>query len=197
MKRNKMLQLSIISSVIVILYMFFRWEIIDIITEFLMLPVLLLVFGFFIIVSIGTIITLIKNKDWKPIVIQVITILLLFFVPFNQIILDINFKMNKSEREQVAKMVENGELTPNVSHNSSLIHLPKKYEHISSGGGEIMVEKSIDGYNILFFTYRGIMDNFSGFVYTPKDQKLSKKVFNGDFKEIDKMDKKWYFVGSY
>lgn len=197
MKRNKMLQLSIISSVIVILYMFFRWKIIDIITEFLMLPVLLLVFGFFIFVSIGTIITLIKNKDWKPIVIQFITILLLFFVPFNQIILDINFKMNKSEREQVAKMVENGEIKPNVSHNSSLIHLPKKYEHISSGGGEIMVEKSGDGYNILFFTYRGIMDNFSGFVYTSKDQKLSKKVFDGDFKEIDKMDKEWYFVGSY
>ena len=41
------------------------------------------------------------------------------------------------------------------------------------------------------------MDNFSGFVYTSKDQKLSKKVFNGDFKEIDKMDKGWYFVGSY
>lgn len=177
--------------------MFFQWKIIDIITAFLILPVLLLVFGFFIYITVRAIISLFKNKNWKPIVIQVITILLLIFVPFNQIILDIDFKMNKSERERVVKMVKNGELKPNVSHNSSLIHLPKKYEHLSSGGGEIVVEKSGDSYNILFFTYRGIMDNFSGFVYTPRDKEPSKKEFDSNFKEVDKMDKNWYFVGSY
>jgi len=52
------------------------------------------------------------------------------------------------------------------------------------------------GYNILFFTYQGILDNFSGFVYTPNDQKTAKKAFDGNFKEIDKMDKNWYFVSS-
>ncbi|WP_284037360.1 hypothetical protein [Neobacillus sp. 114] len=197
MKRNRLLYLSIFSSVLVILYMFFQWKLIDIITEFLMFPVLLLVFGFFIFITVLAIISLFKNKTWKPIVIQVITILLLFFVPFNQIILDIDFKLNKSERNQVVKMVENGELRPNISHNSSHLQLPKKYEHLSIGGGEIVVEKSGDGYNILFFTYRGILDNFSGFVYTPNDQKPSKNAFDGDFKAIDKMEKNWYFVGSY
>ncbi|MCH6265881.1 hypothetical protein [Neobacillus citreus] len=197
MQRNRFLYLSIFSSVLVILYMFFQWKIIDIITVFLMFPVLLLVFGFFIFITVLAIITLFKNKDWKPIVIQVITILLLLIVPFNQIILDIDFKTNKSEREQIVKMVENGELKPNISHDSSLIQLPKKYEHLSSGGGEIMVEKSGDGFNILFFTYRGILDNFSGFVYTPNDQKSFKNAFDGDFKEIDKREKNWYFVGSY
>lgn len=197
MKSKKLLQLSIISSVIVIFYMFFQWRIVDIITPFLMLPVLLIVFGFFVYVSVRAIITLFKNKEWKPIVIQVITFLLLFFIPFNQIVLDIDFKLNKSKREQVAKMIQSGELKPNVSYDASLIDLPKKYEHLSSGGGEIVVEKSGDGYNILFYTYRGILDNFSGFVYTPNGQKPSKKAFNGDFKEIDKMDKNWYFVVSY
>ncbi|WP_419884023.1 hypothetical protein ACN6MY_11450 [Peribacillus sp. B-H-3] len=197
MKKNKILQLSIISSVLVILYMFFQWKIIDIVTPFLILPVLLLVFGFFIYITVRAIISFFKNKNWKPIVIQVITILILFIVPFNQIILYIDFKINKSEREQVAKMVENGELTPDVSNNSSLIHLPKKFEHLSSGGGEVVVEKSGDGYNILFFTYRGIMDNFSGFAYTPNDQKPSKKAFDSDSKDIEKMGENWYFLGSY
>ncbi|TDK61775.1 hypothetical protein E2K98_12865 [Bacillus salipaludis] len=196
MKPNKLLSLSIISSILVILYEFFQWKIIDILTEFLMLPILLLVFGFFIYITVRAIVTLFKNKDWKPILIQLITIILLFFIPFNQIVLDINFKWNKSEREQVAKMVENKTLKPNVSYNSSLIHLPKKYEHLSSSGGEIVVEKSGDSYQILFFTYRGILDNFSGFVYTPNGQKPSKKAFDGDMKEIDKMDKNWYFVSS-
>ncbi|MFB5197598.1 hypothetical protein ACE198_22265 [Neobacillus sp. KR4-4] len=197
MKTNKLFQLSIISSIIVILYMFLQWKIINIITELLMLPILLLVFGFFIYISVLAIITLYKNKDWKPIVIQFITILLLFFIPFNQIVLDIDFKLNKSEREQVAEKVESGELKPNVSNNSWLIQLPKKFKHLSNGGGEIVVEKSGDGFNILFFTYRGILDNFSGFVYTPNDQKPSKKAFDGDFKEIDKMGMNWYFVSSY
>jgi hypothetical protein len=48
-----------------------------------------------------------------------------------------------------------------------------------------------------FFTYRGILDNFSGFVYTPNDQTPSKNAFEGDFKKIEKMDKNWYFIGSY
>jgi len=196
MKKNSLLYLSIFSSVLVILYMFFQWKIVDIITEFLMLPVILIVFGFFVLITILAIIILFKNKNWKPVVIQIVTIILVFIVPFNQIILDIDFKINKSKREQVVKMVENGELKPNVSYNSALIHLPTKYKHLSSGGGDIVIEKSNNGYDILFFTYRGIPDNFSGFVYTVNDQKPFTKAFNGDFKEIDKMDKNWFFVGS-
>lgn len=72
--------------------------------------------------------------------------------------------------------------------------MPAKYEHLSDGGGEIMIEKSGHGYNILFFTYRGILDGFSGFVYTESNQKPLKKAFAGDLKEIDKMGKGWYFV---
>ncbi|WP_246277129.1 hypothetical protein [Neobacillus endophyticus] len=104
--------------------------------------------------------------------------------------------MNKSEREKVAKMVEQGALNPNVKDSPWLIHLPKQYQGLSVGGGDIIIEKTGNGYSILFFTYRGILDNFSGFVYTPNDQNPSTKAFDGDFKEIEKMDKNWYFVSS-
>jgi hypothetical protein len=111
--------------------MFFQWKIIDIIAELLILPVLLLVFGFFISITIRALITLFKNKAWKPIV---ITILLLLFIPFNKIILNMDFKLNKSEREEIVIKVEKNELKPNISNGTSLIHLPKKNEHLSSGG---------------------------------------------------------------
>lgn len=197
MKKNSLFYLSIFSSVLVILYMFFQWKMVEVITEFLMLPVILLVFGIFVLITILAVITLFKNKNWKPIVIQIATIILVFIIPFNQIMSDFDFKINKSKREQVVKMVESGELKPNVSYNSELIHLPSKYKHLSSGGGDIVIEKSNNGYDILFFTYRGMMDNFSGFAYTVNDQKPFTKAFNGDFKEIDKMDKNWFFVGSH
>ncbi|WP_246277414.1 hypothetical protein [Neobacillus endophyticus] len=93
-------------------------------------------------------------------------------------------------------MVVNGEIKPNVTDNSSLIHLPKKYDHLSAGGGDIVVEKTSNGYNILFFTFRGVLDGFSGFVYATTDQKPLKNAFDGDIKEINRMAKNWFFISS-
>jgi hypothetical protein len=42
-----------------------------------------------------------------------------------------------------------------------------------------------------------MIDNFSGFVYNPNDNKPSKSDFNGDFKQIKKVHKNWYYVSSY
>jgi hypothetical protein len=107
----------------------------------------------------------------------------------------LDFKLNKKAREEVVQMIRNSSLKPNVPHSSSLIQLPEKYHRLSKGGGEIVIEKN--GNLILFFTYRGILDNFSGFVYSPNDKKPSQRDFDGDFKQVEKLDKNWYFVGSY
>jgi hypothetical protein len=194
LEHNQLLNLSFVSSILVLLLAFFQWNLIDIITVFLMLPIRFLVYGFFI-VTVGTSIYLLKNKYWKPFAIQLLTILLWLFFPFTKIMLDLDFKMNKTEREEVIQMVEKGTLKPNVLHNSSLIQLPGKYYQLSKGGGEIVIEKN--GNLVLFFTYRGILDNFSGFVYSPNDKKPNQRDFDGDFKQIEKLDGNWYFVGSY
>jgi len=197
LKDNRLLFLSLASSILVILIAFFQWNLIDIITEFLMLPIWLVVFGFFIFITVKTITNLIKKRDWKPFVIQLLTILLWLFFPFTQVMLDVDFKMNKSEREEVVAMVENGTLKPNVPNSPSTIHLPEKYEQLSKGGGEIFIEKKDNQYLILFLTHRGVLDGFSGFVYSPEDKKPNQNDFDGDIKEISKLDKNWYFVVSY
>lgn len=197
LKQNRLLFLSLVSSILVILIAFFQWNIIEIITEFLMLTIWLVVFGFFIVITVKTIINLIKNKDWKPFIIQLLTILLWLFFPFTQVMLDIDFKINKSEREEVVNMVENGTLKLNVPNSSDAIQLPKKYKHLSKGGGKIFIEEENNQYSILFLTNSGILDSFSGFVYSPKDKKPSQNDFDGDIKEIKKVDKYWYFVVSF
>jgi energy-coupling factor transporter transmembrane protein EcfT len=191
MKADKLLKLSIISSIIVILYMFFVWNIIDIITPFLIGPVWLAVFGFFIWVTVYAIKDLIKNKNWKPIPIQMITVLLVFFFPFTDVILDINFKIKKDEREEIIKMVE----TETLKSSAGLTKLPDKYKNISDGG-EIVIERNDNDNLILFFTYRGMLDNFSGYVYSPNDQKPVQNDFDGEIKQIEKIENNWYFVGS-
>ncbi|ANF45688.1 MULTISPECIES: hypothetical protein [Priestia] len=197
MKRNRLLLLSLISSLLVILVSLFQWDLIDIITEFLMLPIWLFVYAFFIIMTIWTLIHLLKNRKWQPFFIQLITILLWFFFPFNQINLDLNFRIHQDKREEVATKIENGVIKPNVPNSPSLIQLPKEYTQLSKGGGDIVVETKGKAKSILFFTYRGMIDNFSGFVYNPNDNKPSKSDFNGDFKQIKKVHKNWYYVSSY
>ncbi|MBM6601202.1 hypothetical protein [Priestia megaterium] len=197
MKRNRLLLLSLISSLLVILVSLFQWDLIDIITEFLMLPIWLFVYAFFIIMTIWTLIHLLKNRKWQPFVIQLITILLWLFFPFNQINLDLNFRSHQDKREEVATKIENGVIKPNVPNSPSLIQLPKEYTQLSKGGGDILVETKGKAKSILFFTYRGMIDNFSGFVYNPNHNKPSKSDFNGDFKQIKKVHKNWYYVSSY
>jgi len=196
-KHSRLLLLSLISSLFVILVSLFQWDLVDIITEFLMLPIWLFVYAFFIIMTIWTLIHLFKKRKWQPFVIQLITISLWFLFPFNQINLDLNFKIHQDKREEVATKIENGVIKPNVSDSPSLIQLPKKYTQLSKGGGDIIVETKGKAKSILFFTYRGMLDNFSGFVYNPNDNKPSKSDFNGDFKQIKKVHKNWYYVASY
>jgi len=196
-KRSRLLLLSLISSLFVILVSLFQWDLVDIITEFLMLPIWLFVYAFFIIITIWTLIHLFKKRKWQPFLIQLITISLWFSFPFNQVNLDLNFKIHQDKREEVATKIENGVIKPNVSDSPSLIQLPKKYTQLSKGGGDIAVETKGKAKSILFFTYRGMLDNFSGFVYNPNDNKPSKSDFNGDFKQIKKVHKNWYYVSSY
>lgn len=197
MKYTRIFYLSLASSMLVILISFFQWHLTDVITEFLMIPIWLLVFVLFIVVTVQSLFILFKKKDWKPFFIQFVTIVIWLFVPFTQIALDIDFKINKEEREEVVKSIEQGTLKPNVPNSPNTIRLPEGYEHLSKGGGEIFIDNNGDNNLVLFLTNRGILDGFSGFVYSPNDKKPRKTNFDGDIKEIEKIDTNWYFVVSY
>ncbi|WP_163970427.1 hypothetical protein [Oceanobacillus halotolerans] len=175
---------------------FFQWKLIEVFTPFFMPFVWFVVYGLFGVLFIITIIRLFWKKDWKPFVIHVVTIFLLVVIPFNQLAIHVDFLWKKSARNEVVTMIQKETLQANVSHNSSLIHLPACYTHVSSGGGDVMIDKQGEDYAVLFFTFRGVLDNFSGIVYSPNDEGPSRRSFGGDFKEIKKLDEHWYFVSS-
>jgi len=89
-----------ISSLLIFSLSFFQWQLIEIFTPFLMPFIWIVVYGFFIVVFILTVIRFIKAKDWKPLGIQMITFLLFILIPFNQIAIDLDFNMNKSKRKK-------------------------------------------------------------------------------------------------
>lgn len=137
-----------------------------------------------------------KYKVAIPMTINLITLLVVIFTPFTDIMLNLDFKLNLKDREKVVSMVQSGELKPNVSYNESLIELLDKYKHLSQGGGEIIVHKDGERFKIFFYTFRGVIDNFSGFAYISDESRLLKTDFEGDFEQIKKEKEHWFWGAS-
>ena len=175
---------------------FFQWQLVHILTPFLMPFLWLTVAGFFLVTVIFSIFAIVKKQGWKPVLIQALTLIFIIFFPISKVIIHLDFEKHRGDREFVVKKVQEGVLASNVSYNHSLIHLPEEYGKLSKGGGDIVVEKKNDECKVLFFTLRGILDSFSGFVYSSSGEKPRSGDFGGDFIEVKQMAEHWYFVSS-
>ncbi|MBW7476943.1 hypothetical protein K0T92_19685 [Paenibacillus oenotherae] len=140
---------------------------------------------------------IINRKNRKNLIPGGICLLVLMpvgLVPFTQITLKIEFERDKEDRSKVIEMVRGGALKPNVTYNPSLIHLPEQYEKLSKGGGDIVVEGEGDDLQVLFFTFRGALDHFSGFVYTGNGTVPEGEVFGSRLVEVDRLGRNWFFI---
>jgi len=129
-----------------------------------------------------------------------------FFIPVEQLNLDINFKLHQQKREKVADKIQKGVLKPdkadypsfnflpNEPDLSSLIDLPKEYVSVSRGRDEVAVETKGKAISVLFFTNSGLFGHFSGFVYDPNNRKPSSGDFGLKFEEIKKLQRNWYYI---
>ncbi len=195
--KKKLTKITMISGIIVIIYNLTKWYLVQLVTPFFMPFVSIVIYGSFFIIFIIGIINFIKCKNWKPLVIQLIIIIICIYVPFVKIYMKLDFIIYKEDRKQVIELIEQKKLIPNVEYNNEMIHLPKQFLSTSKNGGDILVQEKENSTLIFFYTYRGILDNFSGFIYSFNDIKPIKSDFNSDFKEIIKVENNWYYVTSY
>ncbi len=164
---------SIIAAVLIILLGIFKWSIIDRISPFLFMPFSGVIWLYFIIIVIASLTCILKYKkiglvSLAPLAITGLAFVTAYFVPFTYLWLKADFAFYKNEREEIVQQVYKNELKPNVSHNPSLISLDDSYPNLSSGGNEIIVEEHDGQKYVFFFTFRGVVDNYSGFVYVPE-----------------------------
>jgi hypothetical protein len=134
-----------------------------------------------------------------PLAIHLVAATILLLVPFTQIWLNANFHLHKLERQEVTDKVYRGELISNVSHNSSLISLGSEFSNISKGGNEIMVLEYEGLKYVFFFTFRGILDNYSGFLYVPDggDPRMFLDLDEDESSQIVKYADNWYFTSHH
>lgn len=178
----------------------YRLTLVDILTPFFAPFIEILGYIVFFICSLIVFVYFVVSKSFNrarngiPFLLNLIIFILVLIVPFTSIVLDFDFRFNKEEREDVVRMVLDGSLKPNVSNNELLIRLPEEYKKLSKGGGEFWVEGYGQSAEILFFTYRGVVGNMAGFIYTANDSVPDEMLFGGDFMEVEKLDKNWYSV---
>ncbi len=195
---------AVVTSALLIIINAFRWSIVDRITLFLLFPLEIAVWLLFFVSILTSISCLIKIKkigarSFIPLGVMVFGFIVIVFVPFTYLWLKIDFYLYKDERNEIVDKVLSGELKSNVDYNADLIALDNSYPLVSMGGNEIVVEGYDSNKYILFYTFRGILDNYSGFLYVPKGGKPSKfsDLWEESSTQIALMEENWYYVSHH
>ncbi len=188
------------SALLLLMSLVFQWNIIDALTPFLGGPLLGLAWLLVMISAVFASAYAYRHRSkgayaFAPLMVSTGTLLVAFFVPFTQLWLYGNFNLNKSARQQVVENVKSGTFKPNVAHNAKLIALPKG-SGVSMGGDVIIVEGPSSNPYVFFFTFRGILDNYSGFLWVP-DGGRPEDFGDADEPgtEIESFGGNWYFIG--
>lgn len=202
---NGVTGMAIGTASIVLFVSLFRWTLIDILTPFLE-PILEAAIGLLFLSSLlWSLVHFLKflrrrpGSAVVPLGINVATALVVVFVPFTLLTTNIDFRLYYSARMSVVRDVLAGKYdnqVENAGARGDLIALSGMRSYLSSGGGEIVRLRSPKRTLILFFDFRGVLDSFSGFVYSSDDQPPSKEDFLGNFVEIDRLRKNWFWVAS-
>lgn len=190
--------LSVIISLYLILANIFSWTplwaIVEVLTSHDLLNIYL-VYGLIMIASIlNMFIGIFKRKTEVifPFLINTLALILLVFNPFNELSLRLDIRKNFEPRSKIVQKIKEGELIPD---EDGKIELPFWDRHLSKGGA-VFVEKDGD-LKVLFLTFRGILDNFSGLVYTSDDEKPEGDAFGADLGEVIKVKEYWYWIASW
>jgi hypothetical protein len=168
--RSTGLGASIAASVTLLVMASVQWWLVEWLTPFLMPPLYLAVLVYFGVALVwSTVRVFMKGKQaWGSFAVCVGTLLIWIFVPFTDLWIQANYWYYRDARDAVVAQVLAGSLRPNVDYNSKLIALPPHSPHVSVGGNEIVVEEH-DGKRLVFFyTFRGILDHYSGFLFVPQ-----------------------------
>lgn len=198
--RWRLLAASTASAAVLLLSMF-RWLIVDLLTVFLMVPLesaIWIAFWTIAVISLSCLTQWKKigPKSLAPVALQIFTVLAVAFVPFTSIWLRVDFAMHRSTREAIVKKVDSGELS---GSGGPLIQLTGQYPVVSRGGNQIVVEEHSGRRYILFYTFRGILDNYAGFLHVAPggDPTEYSDLNEKEVSEIVRLDGDWYYVSHH
>lgn len=195
---------SILASVLLVADAAFRWSLIE--RLFFLYSVfslfIWLLFGMAAVFGFVRVFKYAKqeNDAWLPLKIQLAALLLIIFVPFTMLWLKFDFYFYRAEREAIVHDINSGKYADYaLLNNRYSVPLKDSYPNVSMGGNEVMVEEVNGLYYVFFYTFRGILDNYAGFIYVPTAGDPSQY---GDLNESRKtelrhLDGNWYYASHH
>lgn len=185
-------------ALLLVLETTFQWDLVDILTPFVEPGLKGFLWLLFCATSMLAFYVLLCARGagvvrrLLPMAATIIALILLLTVDFTALILDLDFKTNLANREKCV-----AEFLNHVENNSEMAALPAKFAHLSKGGGEVMIVAQGKEREFLFFTYRGVLDNFSGFLYRSDSQEPTTGKLTGQYGHVKKLRDHWYFVANW
>lgn len=199
---------SVISGRMIMGTGFFRWTLMDILTPFLGFILMSVIWGLVIIILITSIVlsliylvTSVRRQKFIatiPLIICLFVVLGAYFIPFTKLSVSYDFRTNFSKRVEIVEQIQTGQLkiTPTYGENMSAVVLPPDKTSLSRGGGEVLYQNNGSTTSVFFFTFKGIMDNFSGFIYRSDESNPFQTDFGGDYVELIKLRDHWFWAAS-
>lgn len=189
-------------SACLVLLTAFQWSLVDLLTPFLMLPLQSIVSLIFAVVLIWSLAHFVRNRRNRasllPTVICAISLCLVIWVPWTDLWLRLNFAANKAARERIVGDVYAGKLTSYVPDADGVgtISLSNDAPRVSSGGNEIETARRGTKTYVFFYTYRGILSSYAGFLYVPTggDPSEFSDLHEKRRSIFVRYDEHWFFV---
>lgn len=146
-----------------------EWSLVDWLGPFLFAPLVALVWLLFMVAALlalrdGWRQRQLGARAWSALLLCAFALAFTLSAPFTRWWLQADFHWRLPAREAVIAAVRSGQLAPNVAHDASLIALPAG-PHVSAGGNEIVVEHHGASHYVFFYTHRGVLDQFAGFLW--------------------------------
>ena len=198
------LAISLAGSGAFVFIQILRWPLVSLLTVFVEPLLEIAVFLCFTVVGICCLVYAIRNrrsasrKVWLPVAICLSAAIIVVAVPFSELYLKFDFYIYQDRRTAVAeKLLQNPSLVTNVpGSRGAFVTLDPADSYLSRDDGEVLIDRRDGNTFVLFFTFRGILGRFSGFVYSPTDEPPGKDEFDGDGLEIKRLAPHWFWYAS-
>jgi hypothetical protein len=191
-----------ITSCVLVVNTIFHWDLVDLLTVFLAPLLALVVWATFLLSSVFALTTFLWGYSLPararitPLVIHLLTFLVVHYVPFQPAMREVNFWLNYDARMHVVQSVERRELAADLVDGERVVPLPWNYHHLSRGGGDVIVSRSAGRTLVFFYTFRGVTDNFSGFMYRSDDSWPEQFDLGGTYVSVKRLRPNWYWVAA-
>ena len=158
-------KLALIGSLLLFLSLFYGqklWSELWLIYGFIQIGIII----FFIVTVVrGLIFWIRKNREYRsafvPLFIMITFLGLIIILPLNKIRNRLEFSANKKRLEKSVDLVLAN--NPEKTKYPTLYKMPRKYESLSAGGGEVTIVNKLTSRGVLFYIFRGVPDGMSGF----------------------------------